>query len=57
MSEQENDKAAKEMKRAIDKTIDAEKNNGHFGNDTGKKEAAEILKDNAEKDTGRKASR
>lgn len=56
-SEQDSKKAGEEMKRAIDKTVEAEKNRDNFGNEQGKHDAADELKRAAEKDTGKKATR
>ena len=55
-NERDSKKASEEMKRAIDKTVEAEKNRDNFGNEQGKHDAADELKRAAEKDTGKKAS-
>jgi hypothetical protein len=40
------------MKRAIDRTVEAEKNRDNFGNEQGKHDAADELRLAAEKDSG-----
>ena len=55
-AETDTQKAADEMKRAIDKTVAAEKSNGHFGTEQGKQDAAHDLKKNAEEATGKPAT-
>ena len=55
-AQKENRRAGEEMKRAIDRTVEAEKNRDNFGNEQGQRDAAEELKRAAEKDTGKKAS-
>ena len=55
-NERDNKKAGEEMRRAVDRTVEAEKNRDNFGNEQGKRDAADELKRAAEKDTGKKAS-
>ncbi len=53
--ERDTQKAAAQTKRAVEKTVDAEKGRDDFGTEEGRRNAAEILKQNAEKDTGKPA--
>jgi hypothetical protein len=53
--EKDTQKAAEEMKRAVDKTVHGEKSRDDFATDQGKQDAAHELKKNAEKDTGKTA--
>ena len=54
-AERDTQTAAESMKRAVDKTVEAEKSRDKFANDQGKHDAAHELKKNAEKDTGKPA--
>jgi hypothetical protein len=54
-AERDTQKAAEDMKRAVDKTVQDEKSRDNFGTDRGKHDAANDLKKNAEKDTGKPA--
>ena len=55
-NEGDSKKAGDVMKRAIDRTVEAEKNRDNFGNEQGKHDAADELRRAAEKDTGKRVS-